>query len=213
MKIFILVLILFIVVQWLIGSNSFIEYKKSINGKDVLKYAKSGDLILFSGDPIVKFWGGSNFSHVGVVVDLGSSGKFLYHCTNRDDLYMDHLTNRYKNGTQLNNLEEFIYKDKSRLYYFENLSPIDENELIENIHKIGDVKFNGSSLDLLKCSKRFRFIPKMIGGGKGEGMFCSQAICKAFSICNGREDTVHPSEFTAIFRGKIYNIKCQREKY
>jgi len=186
-----------------------------ISWAGLLKRARTGDLILFSGtgrdSAVVRSWSGSRWTHIGMVVRSDDSlygtiqRLFLWNadsCQSRRNL----LNGKYKEGVQLNDLRLYLDTYPGYAYYCPLMGgrSVGKDELKPLYRELSGKPFNHQCVELLRCTQ---------GPGGGylgrkqadpDKWFCSQLIAESLMFLGLMGGSIPTNEYhPASFVGEM----------
>ena len=186
--------------------------------EDIKEYLKTGDLLLFSGNGMnsfeVKLATVSPFSHVGMIVKCKhfkeENDLYIWHSPSQKlEFIHDKLTKTYKEGPQLNNLNEILEATDGSIYLRKleqgldkyilnftsnknkNIDPCD-SDLIKWMRHEAPKKYETDFKELLfaaydgPCGRNKKNI---------KSYFCSELVAESYQIMNILDRSLPSNEF------------------
>lgn len=187
-----------------------------VSVEDVLRRAKTGDLVLFSGQGgdsgLIKGWSWNPWSHCGIVVrDPNINGQrpdghlYLWHA-NVNDTRLDAIQHKSlpEGGTQLNDLEVCLRAYNGVICWRPISREIPHQKFNAVLKDLSENKFCRDYWDLLGVTGTP--IGNVIRAVRGEipprldQYFCSGLAARSYQLAGALGDTcimhIHPSHFT-----------------
>jgi len=186
-----------------------------IHHRDVLRRAKTGDLLLFSGysgdSMIVRAWSWAPLTHVGVVVrESNESGPAWLWEANLDETKVDCLrgcSRGKEGGAQLTDLETSLRAYDGRVFWRPLGRALPLERILPTIAACRDFEFNVNSVDLMRsCVRRnpfargaVRIADALRVRKDSERTFCSELAATTLLAAGAfrTDDIVDPQRFAA----------------
>ncbi len=146
---------------------------------------QTGDIILYGGRSflsyLIKLFGWSPWSHVGIVVKLSKFDKLLFFQTTPSKRLKDVILKKNIQGVQINFLEDFI-KNEDGTVAWRRLKAARNEELRDGLQEyISDSIGKPYEKDLLEIARANYDGP--LGGNEEEtldSLFCSELVAEAY---------------------------------